>query len=174
MFRTVLPNDVYQTVFDIDYLKLAQSKNTIFFDFDNTLMKWGNNSVSEDIQNLLNILKKKFSVYIITNGKGNRYKVLQSYLPKNIEVLQNMKKPNPKKFRKFLYIRHINPQDSIFIGDNLMTDIKLGNKIGCYTIKVTPTCFKEFWGTKFYRILEKLVYIFNYKYFKKLKKSSDA
>ena len=172
MYKNLLPWRLYNNIFEIDFDELNRlGVKNYFFDFDNTLMKWGSNTISERVKEFLHKLKQEgFSIYIVTNGKGSRFKVLQSYLPQDVTVLQNMKKPNPEKFKNFLQRHNINPHHSVFIGDNLMTDIRLGNKIGCITIKVKPISFREFFGTKFYRFLELFVYLFNSQYFTKLKR----
>jgi HAD superfamily phosphatase (TIGR01668 family) len=50
------------------------------------------------------------------------------------------------------------PQETIMIGDQLMTDIFGGNRLGLYTVLVLPIAVAdEGWGTRINRRLEKFV-----------------
>ncbi|WP_338013962.1 YqeG family HAD IIIA-type phosphatase [Desulforamulus profundi] len=47
--------------------------------------------------------------------------------------------------------------ETAFVGDQVFTDVLAGNRLGLYTILVTPLAGKEFIGTRINRKLEKLV-----------------
>lgn len=175
MTINLIPNRSIKTVFDINISELEKRKvRNYFFDFDNTLMPWSSNNISEKIKRIFNDLKlKKSKIIIVTNGKGDRYKRLKSYLPDEVVLLTNMKKPNSSKLEKYMKTYDINPQNSVFIGDNLITDIYTANKIGMFTIKVKPIAFKEFLGTKIYRIIEIFLYIIFRKKFKEIYEKSN-
>jgi len=175
MTINLIPNKLMKTVFDINISKLEKCNiRNYFFDYDNTLMPWGSNNISEKIKSIFNdLILKKSKIIIVTNGKGDRYKILKSYLPDGVVLLTNMKKPNSSKLEKYINTYNINTQNSVFIGDNLITDIYTANKIGMYTIKVKPITFKEFWGTKIYRIIEIFLYIIFRKKFKEIYEKSN-
>ena len=173
MLKIFLPDKSYDNIFEIR-LDFVTKKKYIFFDFDNTLMPWGSNNISEKIKSLFDDLElKKFRIIIVTNGEGDRYRRLKSYLPDGVVLLTNMKKPNSSKLKKYMKTYDINPQNSVFIGDNLITDIYTANKLGMHTIKVKPIVFKEFWATKIYRITEIFLYIIFRKEFKEIYEKSN-
>ena len=51
----------------------------------------------------------------------------------------------------------LRPGQVAVIGDQIFTDILGGNRLGLYTILVTPLCEKEFIWTRLIRRLESLV-----------------
>jgi len=51
----------------------------------------------------------------------------------------------------------LSPQEVAVIGDQIFTDVLGGNRLGLYTILVTPISDKEFIWTRFMRKLERLV-----------------
>lgn len=83
-------------------------------------------------------------------------------------------KPSPKRIKQILKKNNIRPTHSVFIGDNLITDIYTANKLGMYTIKVKPFAFKEFWATKIYRIIELFLYVFLREQFKEINGKSNS
>ena len=174
MLENFLPDELYKNIFSVNFKKILQNKDAIFFDYDNTLMPWGSNYLSENVLHLLNQLSENYEIFIISNGKGERFNDLKNNISKKIEILNDMKKPSVKRFNKFLSKHDINPEKSIFIGDNLITDIYTANKLGMHTIKVKPIVFKEFWATKIYRITEIFLYIIFRKKFKEIYEKSSS
>ncbi len=51
----------------------------------------------------------------------------------------------------------VKPQEAAIVGDQVFTDVLGGNRLGVYTILVAPVSGKEFVGTKFMRMLERVV-----------------
>ncbi len=49
------------------------------------------------------------------------------------------------------------PEETAMIGDQLLTDIRGGNRCGLYTILVMPINPREWWGTKLNRGIEWLL-----------------
>lgn len=99
---------------------------------------------------LLEYLKPKYSLHIITNG----FEEVQFRKLKSSEILSyftniitsekiGVKKPNPKIFKYALDLSDAKPNESIMIGDNLEADIMGAKNIGMHTI------FCEFNGNPF-------------------------
>jgi len=168
--KDCIPDMLLKCVKDI---KLDKKYNTYFFDFDNTLMPWHSDNLSNDILNLiLKLVNNNIKVIIASNGKGYRFENIKRQLPKEIDILQGLGKPKTKKLKRYILNNKINTEKAIFIGDNLITDIYTANKLGLSTIKVKPIAFREFWATKLYRILELFIYLIYINKFKSLKKQS--
>jgi len=169
IFKIFLPDEMCNSVFDMNFENRVKGIKYIIFDFDNTLMPWGSDKISEEVENLLNyLIKLNFSVSIATNSNNKRIDRISANLHGEIKVVKNLKKPFSRRITEYIQYHHIDPAKTLFIGDNLITDIMLGNRLGCRTVKVTPLSNREFWATRFYRMLEFLIVLFNHKYFKKL------
>ena len=48
-----------------------------------------------------------------------------------------------------------NPSNTAVIGDQILTDILGGNRMGAFTILVKPMSSQEFWWTRLMRKIEK-------------------
>lgn len=49
------------------------------------------------------------------------------------------------------------PHKTVVVGDQLFTDVLMGNLLGAFTIKVVPLSNKEFFWTRIMRKLEAVV-----------------
>jgi HAD superfamily phosphatase (TIGR01668 family) len=66
-------------------------------------------------------------------------------------------KPRRRAFRRALHIMELTSQETAVIGDQIFTDVLGGNRLGLYTILVTPISEKEFIWTRLMRKLERFV-----------------
>ncbi|NMA92200.1 MAG: HAD hydrolase-like protein, partial [Firmicutes bacterium] len=66
-------------------------------------------------------------------------------------------KPRRGAFRRAIKEMGLRPGQVAVIGDQIFTDILGGNRLGLYTILVTPLCEIEFIWTRLIRRLESLV-----------------
>jgi len=49
------------------------------------------------------------------------------------------------------------PEETVVVGDQIFTDIFGGNRMGLYTVLVSPLSKREFIGTRFMRLAERIV-----------------
>jgi hypothetical protein len=150
------PHYFVDSVENIDFLGLKKAGIKIMvFDFDNTLEKYHSFELSENSKLILKMVKSLNMIpIIISNGKKERIKRATKEL-KNIFVVAEAKKPFTSKLKKILKHFKVNPYEIAVVGDQLFTDIIMGNMLGTLTIKVKPISENEFFWTKFVRILEK-------------------
>ncbi|HHW74588.1 MAG TPA: HAD hydrolase-like protein, partial [Firmicutes bacterium] len=66
-------------------------------------------------------------------------------------------KPRRRAFRKALQILDLTASETAVVGDQIFTDVLGGNRLGLYTILVTPINDKEFIWTRMIRCLERFV-----------------
>ena len=99
------------------------------------------NFLYNDALNLLNYLKPKYKLHIITNGfaEVQTKKLEHSGLNQFFETVTNsetagVKKPNPKIFEFALKQANTNPISSLMIGDSLEADIQGAQAVGIETI----------------------------------------
>ncbi len=152
-----VPKYLAQTIYDIDFNKLyAFGKNIILFDLDNTLASYDVIIPTEkqiELNEKLRIMG--FKIYIISNNHEGRTKKYTSSFPVD-DYLVLANKPFTKKIKKFLKKNEIDSEKSIWIGDQLLTDISCANKLGIDSILVSSISRKsEKWYTKINRVREK-------------------
>jgi len=81
--------------------------------------------------------------------------------PLGIPFLHRAKKPTRTPFRKALALLQLTSEQVAVVGDQLMTDIYGGNRLGMFTILVNPIAPQdEGFGTRINRRLEKIVRAF--------------
>lgn len=150
--------DVYQkSIYDINYKKLFQQGiKCLLFDLDNTLVPPSVKEPTEEVLELMENLKNMgFKLIILSNSPKKRVEQFQNRL--GIDGLYSCKKPLSKKFLLVLSMYNYTINEVAIIGDQIMTDVLGGNKVGILTILVNPITKKELIITKFNRLLEKII-----------------
>ncbi len=159
MFRNLYPDNTAASAYDIDYKSLYESgKRGILFDIDNTLVEHGADS-DERSERLFTMLHEMgFKTCIISNNREARVKRFN----KNIGTLYVFKagKPSKKGYLKGIEMMGIRPDQAIFIGDQLFTDIYGANKAGIDNICVKPIAKHEEPQIILKRKLEWIIYRF--------------
>lgn len=148
--------DIYQkSIYTIDYSKLLnRGIKCLLYDLDNTIATSNSKETPQKAKDLFTRLKQKgFKVYIFSNSPKFRTRIFSNVL--NIEAISNARKPLPYKLKKFLRENGYKEDEVAIIGDQLMTDVKVGNTVGITTILVNPISEKDFIITKINRFLEK-------------------
>jgi len=150
--------DMYQKdIYAIDYKKLKSlGIKCLLFDLDNTIISKNNRKLSRKLKDLIENLKDKgFRVIIFSNAPKAKIRPFKDYL--EVDCSANSRKPCIKKFKKILKIFKYEESEVAIIGDQLLTDILGGNKVGIYTILVDPIEVSELIFTKINRFFEKIV-----------------
>lgn len=156
--------DLYQkSIYTIDYSKLFnRGIKCILFDLDNTIVTPFGNEVSKKTKDLFIGLKQKgFNIILFTNSPSIRLKNFKKVL--GVDGVSSACKPFTKKLKKLLKDYNYGVNEVAIVGDQLMTDIKVGNKVGITTILVNPISKQDFILTKIHRFMER----------KKMKKLRD-
>ncbi len=146
-------NDVFEI--DPDHLQSLGIKG-IITDMDNTLVPWSDRTVYPRLSKWFADLKKRgFKLFIVSNNSKDR----GGYLARELEIpaIWYAVKPRRGAFRKALEHMGLSPQEVAVVGDQIFTDVLGGNRLGLYTILVTPISEKEFIWTKLMRRLERLI-----------------
>jgi len=134
--------DMYQkNIYDIDYKKLNSiGIKCLLFDLDNTIITNDMKKPSKKIIDLIEKLKRMgFRVIIFSNAKKKKIQ------------------PFKKKFNKVIKEYRFAENEIALIGDQLLTDILGGNRVGIYTILVERISSKESILIKSKRIIEKIL-----------------
>ncbi len=147
--------DMYQkSIYTVDYSKLlSKGIKCILYDLDNTIIPPKSNVPVPKAKDLFTGLKQKgFKIFILTNSPGFRLKKFTEYY--GIDGVAWALKPHTFKLKRLMKKYNYKPSEVALIGDQIMTDVKVGNKTGIMTILVNPLHENELFVTKINRFLE--------------------
>lgn len=150
--------DIYQkNIYTIDYDKLLNRNiKCLLFDLDNTIVPSNCKEVPKKAKELFASLKQKgFNIIIFTNSPMFRLKIFKEAL--NVEGCSSAHKPHTKKLKKILGKYNYDISEVAIIGDQMMTDILVGNKVGITTILINQVSKKDFILTRINRHFEKKI-----------------
>ncbi len=150
--------DMYQkSIYTIDYSNLwLRGIKCLLFDLDNTLVPHSIKEPTIKNKELFQELQEMgFKVIIFSNARKERIKPFKEIL--NVDSSYLSMKPFKKKFLKVIDMFEYELSEVAIIGDQLMTDILGGNKVGITTILVNPVSVTDGVYTRFYRFLERRI-----------------
>lgn len=157
LFRILTPQRIVDHISEIspDFLKLT-GIDTILLDLDNTLTHWNSFEVEEEIFTWIKDVKKSgVRLCIVSNNKKRRIETVANLL--DVPYIYKAGKPKKRAFLKALSIMEAVPEKTIFIGDQLFTDVLGANRVSLYSVLVKPLHPREFIGTRFMRRFERIV-----------------
>lgn len=158
MFDRFIPKLRVDSVFDIDLDALyAKGYRGIITDLDNTLVGAKAPLATPELMEWLKKVKESgFKLVIVSNNNLDR--VSKFSAPLNIEFVHSARKPSRSPFRRALDLMGLSPDQAIVVGDQMMTDVYGGNRLGLFTVLVLPVAIgEEGLGTRINRKLEWVV-----------------
>lgn len=157
MIELFAPNLKVQTVYDIPLDELyANGIRGIITDLDNTLVSQKTAAATKELVEWLdNVREMGINVVIVSNNNESRVGAFAS--PLNIPYIFKAKKPTQGAFARAIAILDLKPSEILMVGDQMMTDVFGGNKMGLHTVLVQSIApHEEGMGTKINRQLERI------------------
>lgn len=151
-----LPKMYKKNIFEIPYKKLKKKGiRCLIFDLDNTIALIDQEKVDDKTIDLIQKLKKDFTVVIISNNYKKR---VSSYaLLFDCDYVSFASKPLKKGFKKVRKKYNLKKEEIAVIGDQLVTDILGGSRSKAFTILVDPLGTKDLKITSINRFIEKKI-----------------
>ena len=140
----------------LDLLNEKKIKGLIL-DIDNTLIDYDKNILDGAKEWCEHLKQNNIKICILSNT-NKVYKVEKVAKALDLEYLYFAQKPNKKGFlkaQKMLGI--ITPEQIAVVGDQVLTDVWGGNKVGMYTILTVPIDKRDILITKIKRPIEKII-----------------
>lgn len=155
--KFIYPKKYVTNVYEIDFAPLyARGYRAILFDVDNTLVPFDCMDAPDELVEFIGGLEAMgFSVGLVSNNTTGRVVALNRKL--NLEIMPNAMKPLTFRLKRILKELKVAPDKSIFVGDQLFTDVWVGNALGLYSILVKPIQRKEQMITSVKRGLERMM-----------------
>ena len=156
MFDKFFPDRYVASTYVIDFEGLyKEGVRGLIFDIDNTLVPHGA-PADERARALFKRLKSiGFRCCLISNNQKPRVEPFARAVEGNF--IENAHKPAVKNYRKACRVIGTDPDRTIFVGDQLFTDIYGAKRAGIRTILVKPIHPKEEIQIVLKRYLEKIV-----------------
>ena len=166
MLKQFYPDRIENSTYDIDFERLyKKGYRGVIFDIDNTLVEHGKDAderAKELFQRLEAIGMKSC---LLSNNKEKRVKRFNQTI--QTHYIYDAHKPSTKNYKKAMKLMGTTLQSTIFIGDQLFTDVWGAKRCGMSNILVKPIDKKEEIQIILKRYLEAIVLYF---YRKNLKK----
>ena len=157
MLKKLVPRQSVHTIYDIDVDHLwGFGVRGIITDLDNTLVGARDpHATPELIEWLKRVQQLGFKVVIVSNNHRGRVSAFAE--PLGIPFIYRAKKPTNVSFLRAMQLLGTNARQTAVIGDQMLTDVLGGNRMGLYTILVQPiSIMDEGFFTKINRRIEKL------------------
>lgn len=166
MLQRFYPDEYLDSTYDIDFEeKYRQGYRGIIFDIDNTLVPHGLPADERAIALFKRLRETGYKVTMLSNNKEPRVKMFCDAV--DAPYIYKAGKPNPANYREAMKNMGTDETNTLFVGDQIFTDVWGANKAGIYSVLVKPIHPKEEIQIVLKRYLEKIVLI---RYHKDMKK----
>ena len=154
--KIYVPNMYQKSVFDINYNDLKDMNiEYLIFDLDNTLGLINDVVCNSKTRDFINELSKSFTIIIASNNNYNRVSTFSKEM--KVDIISMALKPS-RKIHQIMKKKYTKNMSKVcMIGDQIVTDIIVGNRFGMLTILVYPLGEKDLKITSFNRFLEKKI-----------------
>lgn len=154
MLKKFLPDEHVESVFEIQASKLKDHGiKGVITDLDNTLVEWHRPEATPELLEWITDLREQgIMITVVSNNKEKRVKRFST--PIELPFIHKARKPMTKAFRKALRDMDLQKDEIVIVGDQILTDVFGGNRLGVHTILVAPVAKNDAWYTKINRKIE--------------------
>lgn len=156
MLKRFYPDNIADSAYKINYKELYERGiRGLLFDIDNTLVEHGADANPKAVQFINQLRKMGFQVCLISNNKKERV----DRFNKDIQAfsIYDARKPSGKNYKRAMRLMKTNINNTVFIGDQLFTDVYGAKRLGMTNYFVKPIGKKEEIQIVIKRYLERIV-----------------
>jgi len=159
MFGKFYPKEYVASPYELDYKSLyGAGYRGILFDIDNTLVMHGADADADTAAFVRGLQDIGFSICLLSNNNEKRVRRFNKNL--GLAYIHKAGKPKRKAYQDGMAKMGCSAENTLFIGDQIFTDIYGANKAGVYSILVKPIAKKEEIQIVLKRIPEKVILYF--------------
>ena len=156
MFEKFYPNEYFDSTYSIDFeAEYKKGKRGLILDIDNTLVPHGADADERSIEFFERLKKLGFKICLLSNNKVERVERFNSDV--NVDYIYDAHKPSVKGYNRAMEKMGTKKHETLFVGDQLFTDVYGANRAGIDTYLVKPIHPKEEIQIVLKRKLEKIV-----------------
>lgn len=168
MFQQFYPKEDYTSTYEIPFEKYYQKGyRGILFDVDNTLVEHDQQATRRAIALFERLREIGFSTCLISNNKDYRVQPFADAVGSDFVYMAG--KPSPNGYEEGMRRMKTNPRNTLFVGDQIFTDVWGANRAGIHSILVKQIAKHEEIQIVIKRKLEKIVL----REYRKKKKGKD-
>lgn len=159
MFKKFYPQKYMNSTYEIDFETLYEKGyRGVIFDIDNTLV-CHNADANQQAKDLFRHLEKiGYESCLLSNNQIERVERFNKEI--GAHYIYDAHKPSTKNYCRAMEVMGTNKNTTLFVGDQIFTDIYGANRAGIATILVKPIHPKEEIQIVLKRYLEKIVLFF--------------
>lgn len=162
LLKTFYPSEIQDSTYVIPFKEWKKrGYKGVIFDIDNTLVPHGVAADERSIALFQELKSLGFSTMLLSNNKEPRVKSFAGQVES--PYIYKAGKPALKNYYKAMEAMGTNPETTLFVGDQLFTDVWGAKRAGIYSILVKPIHPKEEIQIVLKRYLEKIVLFFYYR-----------
>ncbi len=159
MFEMFFPDEYVASTYVIPFEKLyEEGYRGLIFDIDNTLVPHGAPADKRAKKLFAKLKEIGFEACLLSNNKEPRVKMFNEDV--QVNYIFDAHKPSVKNYQKAMELMGTDLSNTIFVGDQLFTDVWGAKRTGIRNILVKPIHPKEEIQIVFKRKLEKIVLYF--------------
>ena len=159
MFERFFPDEYLDSTYEIDFDRLyEEGYRGIIFDIDNTLVPHGAPADKRACAFFAHLKELGYQCMLLSNNKEPRVKMFADAA--GVSYIHKAGKPKPANYRRAMQQMGTDGQNTLFVGDQIFTDVYGANLAGIRTILVKPIHPKEEIQIVLKRYLEKIVLYF--------------
>ena len=159
MRHFLYPDEYLPSAYQIDYEGLYQKGfRGLIYDIDNTLVPHGEPADDRAIALFAHLKELGVDCVLISNNKEPRVKAFAHRV--KARYIFKAGKPKPGNYRRAMEMMHTGCSNTVFIGDQIFTDVAGAKLAGIYSILVEPIHPKEEIQIVIKRYFEKIVLFF--------------
>lgn len=166
MLEKFYPDEYVDSTYEIDFNKLyEEGYRGVIFDIDNTLVRHGEPADTRAIALFDHLKELGYSCMLLSNNKEPRVKMFNDAV--GVNYIFKAGKPKTVNYKKAMEVLKTDTTNTIFVGDQIFTDVYGANLAGIRSFLVKPIHPKEEIQIVLKRYLEKVVLFFYKKHLKK-------
>jgi hypothetical protein len=159
MLHKFYPDEYLDSAYDVDYEGLYEKGyRAVLFDIDNTLVPHDAPADERAVELFARLRKIGYKTMLLSNNKEPRVKMFNDSVGSN--YIYKSGKPKPVNYREAMRRMGTDEKNTIFVGDQIFTDILGANLAGMHSILVKPIHPKEEIQIILKRYPEKIVLYF--------------
>ena len=156
MFDMFFPDRYVASAYVIDYEQLYEKGfRGLIFDIDNTLVPHGAPADDRAVKLFGRLKEIGYQCCLISNNQEPRVKMFNEKI--KVDYVYNAHKPSTKNYKKAMEIMGTYTDNTLFIGDQLFTDVWGAKRSGIGNILVKPIHPREEVQIVLKRYLERIV-----------------
>lgn len=156
ILNILYPNEYLNSAYEIDYEKLySEGYRGIIYDIDNTLVPHGFPADERSIVLFKRLHKIGFATIALSNNKEPRVKMFCDAV--DMPYIFKAGKPGKRGYQNAMTRMGTDISNTLFIGDQIFTDVYGANRAGIYSILVKPIHPKEEIQIVIKRVFERFV-----------------